>query len=214
MHTDAVQAAGKIDIDVEKWNADLLSLSGHKFHAPKGVGALYIRKGVALEPVVHGGKQERGLRGGTENVPSIVGLGAAAELALNAVRDAAQTAQLRDQLERGVRKLVPDARLNGHRDHRLPNTLNLTLPGLRGESLVVALDQHGVSLSSGSACKSGSPEPTHVLIAMDRSDADAHCSVRFSLSHSTSQEDITATLDALATVLEELETTVRFLPCK
>jgi cysteine desulfurase NifS len=208
-HTDAVQAIGKIEVDVEAWDVDLLSLSGHKFHGPKGVGALYVRKGVRLEPVVHGGKQEGGLRGGTENVPSIVGLGVAAELAVNAVRNGSELAALRDALEAGVRKLIPDAQLNGHRDRRLPNTLNLTLPGLRGESLVVALDQHGVSLSSGSACKSGSPDPTHVLIAMGRGDADAHCSVRFSLSHQTSQDDIEGTLAALTTVLEELETTVR-----
>jgi cysteine desulfurase NifS len=213
-HTDAVQAAGKIHIDVDSWNVDLLSISGHKFHAPKGVGALYVKKNVALEPVVHGGKQEGGLRGGTENVASIVGLGAAAELALSAVNNGSDMASLRDQLEDGVRKLVPEARLNGPRENRLPNTLNLTLPGLRGESLVVAMDQHGVSLSSGSACKTGSPDPTHVLIAMGSSDADAHCSLRFSLSHSTSQEDIAATLDAFATVLEELETTIRFIPCK
>jgi cysteine desulfurase NifS len=213
-HTDAVQAAGKFQIDVEKWNVDLLSISGHKFHGPKGVGALYIKKSVALEPVVHGGKQEGGLRGGTENVPSIVGLGAAAELASGSVDKSAAVASLRDQLEDGVRQLVPEARLNGSREDRLPNTLNLTLPGLRGESLVVAMDQHGVSLSSGSACKSGSPEPTHVLIAMGCGDADAHCSVRFSLSHDTTREDIQATLQALATVLEELETTIRFIPCK
>jgi cysteine desulfurase NifS len=213
-HTDAVQAGGKIEVDVEKWGVDLLSLSAHKFHGPKGVGALYVRKGVRLEPVVHGGKQEGGLRGGTENVPSIVGMGAAAELALRDVAKGAEMSALRDQFEAGVRKLIPGARLNGHREHRLPNTLNLTLPDLRGESLVVALDQHGVSLSSGSACKSGSPDPTHVLIAMGRSEADAHCSVRFSLSHYTTAEDIQDTLAALATVLEELETTVRFIPCK
>jgi cysteine desulfurase NifS len=213
-HTDAVQAVGKIEVDVERWNVDLLSLSGHKFHGPKGVGALYVKKGVVLEPVVHGGKQEGGLRGGTENVPSVVGMGAAAELASNALDDGVRIARLRDRLEEGVRKLVPEARLNGHRERRLPNTLNLTLPGLRGESLVVALDQHGVSLSSGSACKSGSPEPTHVLIAMGRDEADAHCSVRFSLSHGTSGEDIDAALEALETVLEELETTIRFIPCK
>jgi cysteine desulfurase NifS len=213
-HTDAVQAAGKIDVDVEKSGVDLLSLSGHKFHAPKGVGALYVRKGVRLEPVVHGGKQEGGLRGGTENVPAIVGLGEAAALALGTVGGGAEMAALRDELERGIRELIPNARLNGHRERRLPNTLNLTLPDLRGESIVVALDQHGVSLSSGSACKSGSPDPTHVLIAMGRSEADAHCSVRFSLSHQTERRDIADTLAALATVLEELETTVRFIPCK
>ena len=213
-HTDAVQAVGKIDVDVDGWNVDLLSLSGHKVHGPKGVGALYVRKGVKLEPVVHGGKQERGLRGGTENVPSIAGLGAAAELALRDVSNRDQMTALRDRLEEGIRARIPAAILNGHREQRLPNTLNVTLPDLRGESLVVALDQHGVSLSSGSACKSGSPDPTHVLIAMGRSDAEAHCSVRFSLSHYTSGEDIDAALAALATVLEELETTVRFMPCK
>ena len=213
-HTDAVQAAGKIDVDAERWGVDLLSISGHKFHASKGVGALYVRKGLRIEPVVHGGKQERGLRGGTENVPAIVGLGTAAEMASRLAGNGGEMAALRDELERGVSRLVPDARLNGHREHRLPNTLNMTLPRLRGESLVVALDQHGVSLSSGSACKSGSPDPTHVLIAMGRSDEEAHCSVRFSLSHYTEPRDIADTLEALEKVLEELETTVRFIPCK
>ena len=121
---------------------------------------------------------------------------------------------LRDKLEKGVRKVVPKAMLNGHREHRLPNTLNLTLPDLRGESLVVALDQYGVSLSSGSACKSGSPEPTHVLTAMGKTVRDAHCAVRFSLSHRTTEKEIDATVLALGHVLEEMETTVRFLPCK
>jgi cysteine desulfurase NifS len=213
-HTDAVQAAGKIEVDVEDLDVDLLSLSGHKFHGPQGVGALYVRKGIELEPLIHGGKQEGGLRGGTENVPAIVGLGSAADLALRAVHDAPKVEGLRDRLEEGIRELIPGARLNGHPEHRLPNTLNLTLPDLRGESLVLALDQHGVSLSSGSACKSGSPEPTHVLLAMGRSDEDAHCAVRFSLSSSTTEEDIAETVSALARVLEELETTVRFLPCK
>jgi cysteine sulfinate desulfinase/cysteine desulfurase-like protein len=121
---------------------------------------------------------------------------------------------LRDKLEDGIRKLVPDAKLNGHREDRLPNTLNLTLPELRGESLVVALDQYGISLSSGSACKSGSPEPTHVLMAMGKTEEEAHCAVRFSLSHDTTEENINETVSALAQVLEEIETTVRFLPCK
>ena len=170
-------------------------------------------KGIGLEPLIHGGKQESGLRAGTENVPSIVGLGKAAELALHAIRDSARIKELRDKLEEGIKKLVPDARLNGHRDNRLPNTLNLTLPGLRGESLVVALDQHGISLSSGSACKSGSPEPTHVLMAMGKTEQDAHCSVRFSLSRDTAEEDIDETVSALAQVLEE-KNTVRLIPCK
>ena len=213
-HTDAVQAAGKIRVNVEDLDVDLLSLSGHKFHGPKGIGVLYARKGVLLEPLIHGGKQEGGLRAGTENVPAVVGIGKAAEMALHAVAESDSMQVLRDKLEAGLRKLVPEARLNGHPERRLPNTLNLTLPGLRGESLVVALDQHGISLSSGSACKSGSPKPTHVLMAMGRSEEDAHCAVRFSLSHNTTEEDIDLTLKAFAEVLEEMESTVRFLPCK
>jgi cysteine desulfurase NifS len=213
-HTDAVQAAGKIPVNVDDWNADLLTLSGHKFHGPKGVGALFVREGMKLEPLVHGGKQEGGLRGGTENVAAIVGMGKAAELAAGTSREGGRIAALRDRLERGVRDLVPGARLNGQREARLPNTLNLTLPALRGESLAIALDRQGISLSSGSACKSGSPEPTHVLLAMGRSDEDAHCSVRFSLSHETTERDIDDTLAALARVLDEMENTIRFLPCK
>ncbi len=213
-HTDAVQAVGKIPVDVAALDVDLLSLSGHKFHGPKGVGALYKKKDVPLEPLIHGGRQESGLRAGTENVPAIVGLGKAAELALDAPAEYGAIRELRDRLERRMRQLVPAAILNGHPDMRLPNTLNLTLPGLRGESLVVALDQHGISLSSGSACKAGSPDPTHVLIAMGRSEAEGHCSVRFSLSRYTTADDIELTAAALGEVLDEMETTVRFLPCK
>ena len=172
-----------------------------------------MKKGVRLEPVVHGGKQEVGLRVGTENVPAIVGLGKAAEPATEALRQSPKIARLRDKLEEEIKKLIPEAQLNGHRNKRLPNTLNLTLPELRGESIVLALDQHGVSLSSGSACKSGSPEPTHVLLAMGRSEEEAHCSVRFSLSHHTSKEDISETASALAKVLEE-KSIVRLMPCK
>jgi len=213
-HTDAVQAVGKIPVDVDALGVDLLSLSGHKFHGPKGVGALYVRDGMDLEPLVHGGQQEHGLRAGTENVPAIVGIGKAAEMAGSGVGSAERERDLRDRLEEGVRALVPGAALNGHRDLRLPNTLNLTLPGLRGESLVVALGRHGVALSSGSACKSGNPDPTHVLLAMGRSTDDAHCSVRMSLSQYTTGEDIDAVIASLESVLEEMETTVRFLPCK
>lgn len=212
-HTDAVQAAGKIKIDVEELGVDMLSISGHKFHAPKGVGALYVRKGIELEPLIHGGKQEAGIRAGTENVPAIVGLGKAAELAAYALGDYGRIKILRDKLEKEIRRLVPEAVLNGHAEDRLPNTLNLTLPGLRGESIVIALDQHGISLSSGSACKTGSPEPTHVLIAMGKTVWDAHCSVRFSLSRDTTEEDIDRTVSALARILEEKDT-VRLTPCK
>ncbi|HEB86247.1 MAG TPA: aminotransferase class V-fold PLP-dependent enzyme [Gammaproteobacteria bacterium] len=213
-HTDAVQAAGKIPIDIEELEVDLLSLSGHKFHAAKGVGALYVRKGVELESLIHGGQQESGRRAGTENVPAIVGMGKAAELALQSLQKSPAMARLRDRLQEGIQTLVPHSHLNGHPERRLPNTLNMTLPGLRGESLVVALDQHGISFSSGSACKSGSPKPTHVLMAMGCSQADAHCAVRFSLDAGTTEKDIDVTLAELKNVLLEIETTVRFLPCK
>jgi cysteine sulfinate desulfinase/cysteine desulfurase-like protein len=200
-------------VDVEDLGVDLLSLSAHKFHGPKGVGAVYAAKGLELVPLVHGGKQENGLRAGTENVPAIVGLGKAAELAAYALRDTAKLQELRDRLEDGITRLIPGATLNGHREDRLWNTLNMTLPGLRGESIVIAMDQHGIALSSGSACKSGSPEPTHVLIAMGRTEEQAHCSVRFSLSHNTTEEDIDRTISALARVLEE-KNLVRLMPCK
>jgi cysteine sulfinate desulfinase/cysteine desulfurase-like protein len=147
-------------------------------------------------------------------VPAIVGFGRAAEMAVKTQSEAERVRGLRDRLEKGIRALVPEAQLNGHAENRLPNTLNLTLPGLRGESLVMALDQYGISISSGSACKSGSPKPTHVLIAMGRSEEEAHCAVRLSLSHQSTEKDIDDTVSALAHVLEEMNTTVRFLPCK
>ena len=212
-HTDAVQAIGKISVDVRELDVDMLSMSGHKFHAPKGIGALYVRKGIKLEPIIHGGQQEGGLRAGTESVHSIVGLGKAAELAMYTLQEYERVRVLRDKLEAGIRKLVPDASLNGHPTDRLPNTLNLTLPGLRGESIVIALDRHGIALSSGSACKSGAPEPTHVLTAMGRTEQDAHCSVRLSLSLYTTEKDINETVSALAQALEE-KNTVQLIPCK
>jgi cysteine desulfurase NifS len=213
-HTDAVQGAGKIKLDVDDLNVDLMSLSGHKFHGPKGIGVLYVKKGIELEPLIHGGKQEGGIRAGTENVAAIVGMGKAAELASYALQNGEQITKLRNKLEEGIRQLIPGAILNGHPELRLPNTLNLTLPDLRGESIVVALDQHGISLSSGSACKAGSPEPTHVLKAMGKTDEEAHCAVRLSLSHYTTEKDVNDTIRVLKEVLEEMEATVRFLPCK
>nr|VFK39377.1 MAG: cysteine desulfurase NifS [Candidatus Kentron sp. SD] len=217
-HCDAVQAAGKIPIDVHELGVDLLTLSGHKFHGPKGVGALFVEKGVRLASLIHGGKQEMGLRAGTENVPAMVGIGKAAEIAAMEMHKMAKAARLRDALHREMVRLIPNARVNGYSEgnteKRLPNTLNLTLPGLRGESLVVALDQKGVMLSSGSACKSGSPEPSHVLIAMGLTPEEAHCAVRFSLSGRTTDADIEEVARAVQAVLVEMETTVRFLPCK
>jgi cysteine desulfurase NifS len=212
-HTDAVQAMGKIATDVHKTGVDLLSLSGHKLYGPKGVGALYVRKGLRLEPLINGGSQEGGARAGTENVAAIVGLGKACELATYALSGWERTRTLRDKLESGVKDLVPGAFLNGHPEKRLPNTLNLTLPGIRGESIVVAMDQQGIALSSGSACKSGSPEPTHVLMAMGRTEDQAHASVRFSLSQYTTEEEIEETLSALSRVLEEKDR-VRLISCK
>ncbi len=213
-HSDAVQAAGKVPIDVEELGVDLLSLSAHKLHGPKGVGALYLRKGIELEPLIHGGTQEHGLRAGTENLPAIVGFGRAAELSRGSLDAATRMAGLRDELEGRIVELLPDARRNGHPTQCLPNILNLTLPGIRGESLVIAMDAHGISFSSGSACKSGSPEPTHVLLAMGRTPEEAHCSVRFSLSRETAAEEIRRAAETLGRVLHEMETTVRFLPCK
>ncbi|SCZ62102.1 cysteine desulfurase NifS [Thiohalomonas denitrificans] len=213
-HTDAVQAVGKSPVDVEALGVDLLSLSAHKFHGPKGVGALYVRKGLELEALVHGGGQEGGLRAGTENVAGIAGLGRAAVLAGEWLGQCGVMQERRDRLEAGLMRLVPGATRNGSAAMRLPNTLNLTLPGLRGESLVIALDQHGIACSSGSACKSGSPEPTHVLKAMGLSDEAAHCSLRLSLSHHTDDEAIGHTLDVMQRVLTERSTSVRFIGCK
>jgi cysteine desulfurase NifS len=213
-HTDAVQAVGKIKVDVQELDVDLLSLSGHKFHGPKGIGALYIKKGIKIDALIHGGKQENGLRAGTENVPAIVGLGNAAVLAQSNLSKIEDSRMLTEKLQQGIQKLLPDAILNSPEKDRLPTTLNMTLPGYRGESLVIALDQHGIALSSGSACKSGSPEPTHVLLAMGKTAEEAHCSIRFSLSVDTTEEEIFETLILFEEVLDEMENTVRFLPCK
>ena len=213
-HTDAVQACGKIPVGVDHFGVDLLSGSAHKFHGPKGVGFLYVRRDLELTPLVHGGSQEAGLRAGTENVAGIVGAGKAAEVAMRAVADHERMRELRDELEAGFCDRIPGAQRNGHAEERLPNTVNLTLPDIRGESLVVALDQKGISVSSGSACKSASPEPTHVLLAMGRSEDEAHRAVRLSLSRETTETDVRETLAALEQVLDEMESTVRFLPCK
>lgn len=213
-HTDAVQMVGKLPVDVEELGVDLLTLSGHKLRGPKGVGALYVRKGVNLHPLVHGGMQENNLRAGTENVPGIVGLGKAAELAGVSLARMPLVRKLRDRLEEGVRLLVPSCSLNGPREQRLPNTLNVTLPGLRGESMVLALDQKGIALSSGSACRAGSPEPSHALTAMGLSDADAHCALRFSLGPDNTSEQIDLTLEIMGQVLKEASSSIRFAPCR
>jgi cysteine desulfurase NifS len=213
-HTDAVQAAGKIPLDVGKLDVDLLSLSGHKFQAPKGVGALYVRKGLALEALMHGGKQEQNLRAGTENVVGIMGLGKAAEIALQNVEETARVARLRDRLEQKLCALVPGAHRNGHQTRRLPNTLNITLPGIRGESLVLALDQHGIACSSGSACRSGSPAPSHALTAMGLSAEEAHCALRLSLGSTNTAEEIDRAIDCIGDILQSRKAAIRFVSCR
>jgi cysteine desulfurase NifS len=215
-HTDAVQALGKIPIDVKELDVDLLSLSAHKAHGPKGVGALYVRSGIALSPLIDGGGQERKLRSGTENVPGIVGFGKACDLAARWLnqKEPARITALRDRLEAGIRQLVPDARLNGHPVQRLPNTLNLSLPGMRGESLVLFLDRHGVYFSSGSACKSGNPAPSHVLLSIGLTEDEAHCAVRLSLGVDNDEADIDYVLEALGEVIRESQSSVRFVSCR
>lgn len=212
-HTDAVQAVGKIPIDVQQLDLDLLTLSGHKIHGPKGVGALYIRTGVTLDPLVHGGKQEHGLRAGTENVPGIAGLGKAAELAIQRLPEMDRIQSMRDRLEEGIKGIVPDARRNGPQE-RLPNTVNLTLPGMRGESVVLALDHLGVALSSGSACRAGAPEPSHALLAMGLSSEEAHCALRFSLGRGNTKKEIDRTINLLGEIITDTAVGVRFVPCR
>lgn len=205
VHTDAVQAVGRIRVDVTELDVDLLSLSGHKLHGPKGIGALYVRQGVSLAPWLRGGSQERRRRAGTENLPGIVGLGTACELAgERLVEDARQVERLRDRLERGLTEALPDLRVNGHPEQRLPNTLNVTVPGLAGEDLVLNLDLLGIAASTGSACAAGDPEPSYVLTAMGRSEAEARSSVRFSLGPGNTEAEIDRTIAAMGEVVEAM----------
>jgi cysteine desulfurase NifS len=213
-HTDCVQAVGKIPIDIEALCIDFLSLSGHKINGPKGIGALYVRQSVKFEPLMHGGKQENGLRAGTENLPGIAGFGKAAELALRNLSMMDKVCKMRDRLEEGIKELISETVLNGHKTERLPNTLNITLPGLRGESIVLALDMKGVSLSSGSACRSGSPEPSYVLLAIGLDGEDAHCSIRLSLGVDNTFEEVERMISLLGEVVSDSKNTVRFVPCR
>jgi cysteine desulfurase NifS len=213
-HTDAVQAVGKIPMDIEELDVDMVTLSSHKIQGPKGVGALYLKKGIELEPLITGGHQERGYRAGTENVLGIVGFGKAAELAMDGLSDMGKVKSMRDYLENGIKKIMSEAKTNGHSEFRLPNTLNITFPKMRGESIVIALDEYGIAVSSGSACRTGQPEPSHALMAMGLSEEDAHCAVRFSLGHNNTQEEIEKTLDALKHIIKEQEAIVRFVSCR
>jgi cysteine desulfurase len=203
-HTDAVQSVGKIPVSVKSLGADLIALSGHKFGGPKGVGALWIRRGVRLMPQMTGGRHERGRRAGTENVPAIAGLGVAARLAAERLPRAADIGRLRDRLERDVLARVPGTAINGDPANRVPNTTNISFDGIEAESLLIALDLEGIAVSTGSACSSGSLEPSHVLRAMNLPSPRARNSLRFSLGSGTTAAEIDAVVDALPDLVHRL----------
>ena len=204
-HTDAVQSAGKIPLDVNALGVDLLAVSGHKFYAPKGIGALYIRGGTRLRQLLYGGHHQRGFRPGTENVPGIVGLGQAAELAQRSLaEDANRVSALRDELERELLGRIPHAHANANGAPRTPNTTNITFPGIEGEALIIALDLKGLACSTGAACSSGAVEPSHVLTAIGRSAEDARASIRFSLGRHTTQQEIAAAVEIVPAAVAQL----------
>lgn len=204
-HTDAVQAFGHIEIDVDRMNIDMLSASGHKINGPKGIGLMYIRKGVKIRSFIHGGAQERSRRAGTHNVPGIVGFAKAAELAKDSLGDRiAYETELRDYLIERVLKEIPYSRLNGERQKRLPNNTNFCFQYIEGESLLILLDQKGICGSSGSACTSGSLDPSHVLLAIGLPHEIAHGSLRLTLSEETTKEEIDFTIDELKKIVDRL----------
>ncbi|MCC6826159.1 MAG: cysteine desulfurase [Acidobacteria bacterium] len=204
-HTDAVQAVGKITTDVEAIGCDMLSLSGHKINAPKGIGALYVRRGTRLHAQNVGGRQERGLRGGTEAVPGIVGLGTAADIAAREMPQVAErTRRLRDRIEQSIAEQVSDITFNGDRIDRLPNIANISFRGVEGEGLLINLDMAGVAVSTGSACSSGSLEPSPVIRALDADDETARSAIRFSLGRYNSDDDIDRLLEILPQAVENL----------
>ena len=204
-HTDAVQAYAHVPINVDEYHIDMLSVSGHKFNGPKGIGFLYIRTGLKLRSFIHGGSQERKRRGGTENVPGIVGIGKAVEIAMaNLAERTAYEVELRDYLINRVLSEVPYVRLNGHRTNRLPNNANFAFQFIEGESLLIMLDMQGICGSSGSACTSGSLDPSHVLLAIGLPHEIAHGSLRLTLSEETTKEDIDFTVDEIKKIVEKL----------
>jgi cysteine desulfurase len=204
-HCDAVQAVGKIPVNMKENKIDLLSISGHKLHAPKGVGALYIRKGTRFRPFLVGGHQEHGRRGGTENVASIIGLGKACELAENSmIEENTRVKALRDRLEKGLLEKIPRTLLNGHPEFRLPNTTSLSFEYIEGEAILLLMSREGIAASSGSACTSGSLEPSHVLRAMGVPFTGAHGSIRFSLSRFNTDEDIDTILEKIPPIIHQL----------
>ncbi len=208
-HTDAVQAVGKVPINVAEWKCDLLSISGHKIHAPQGIGALYVRKGTLLQPLFYGGRHERSRRAGTENVPGIVGLGKAAEIALAGFGDGsvARLAEFRDRIERFVTETIELVGVNSGAAPRVPNTTNIYFDCIEGEAMVIALDLKGVAVSTGAACSSGAIEPSHVLTAMGLSADRARGSIRFSMGKQNTREDV----DLLLGILQEVASRLREL---
>jgi len=214
-HSDAVQAVGKVPVDVQKANVDLLVISGHKIGAPKGVGAIYVRRGTRMAALLHGGHQERNRRAGTHNVAGIVGLGLACELAgaeMEATME--RVRQLRDRLEQGIMGAIPDVKLNGHPTERLPNTLNVSFAYIEGESLLLNFDMKGIAASSGSACTSGSLEPSHVMGAMCVEITLAHSSTRFSLGRDNTEEDVDYVLEILPPIVQRLREMSPLYNCK
>jgi cysteine desulfurase len=205
LHTDAVQAAGKIPIDVAKLGVHLLSISAHKLYGPKGVGALYVRKGTRLEPLLYGGHSERDRRPGTEDVTSIAGLGKAAELALSRMKEEGQRlSRLRDRLENGLLERIPHASVNSLHAPRTPNTSNLTLPFIEGEAMVIALDLRGIACSTGAACSAGAVEPSHVLTAIGLPPEEARATLRLSLGRQTTDGEIDFALETIPVVIDRL----------
>ncbi len=204
-HTDAVQSAGKIPIDINAFRLDLLSLSGHKIYAPKGIGALYVRGGTRLRQLLYGGHHQRGFRPGTENVAGIVGLGKAAEISRNSLaEDAQRVSALRDKLQQGLLHRVPQSRVNGGAAPRTPNTTNLVFPGVEGEALLIALDLKGLACSTGAACSSGAVEPSHVLTAIGLPPEEARASLRFSVGRHTTSADIDFALNVVPAAVAQL----------
>jgi cysteine desulfurase len=204
-HTDAVQAVGKVPVDVQAARVDFLSLSGHKIHAPKGIGALYVRKGLKVSPFLIGGHQEKGRRGGTENVASMIALGKAAELAEKGLHGMdTKVKELRNYLQNKLLEKIPACSVNGDLENRLPNTLSIGFDAVEGESVLLMLDREGICASSGSACASGSLDPSHVLMAMKVPSKSVHGSIRFSLSHYNTQKEMDHIISALVPIIERL----------
>ena len=212
-HTDAVQAVGKIPINLKELDVDFLSLSGHKLHAPKGVGVLYVKRGTLFSPFLAGGHQERGRRGGTENVASIIGLGKACELASQKLEEEnTRVKMLRDKLEAGLLSSIPRSLLNGHKSERLPNTCNISFEYVEGEAILLHMNRYNICASSGSACTSGSLEPSHVLRAMGVPFTAAHGSIRFSLSIYNTEEEVDFVLEKMPAIIESLRQMSPFWP--